>query len=176
MEVYIGTISVFGFNFAPYQWALCSGQILPISSNTALFSLLGTNYGGNGSSTFGLPNLQGRVAIHQGQLSGGSTYSMGQTGGSETVTLNMGNLPAHNHNLLVTPKANNAATDSQTPGNEFSGANTHTPYAAASSGAKMAGFNVTLGATGGTTPVSISDPSLVMNYCIALYGIFPTRN
>ena len=90
---YIGTIQPFGFNFAPRNWAQCNGQLLSISSNTALFSLLGTQYGGNGTTTFALPNLQGRSMLHQGNLAGGSSYVIGQTGGTESVTLTTANLP-----------------------------------------------------------------------------------
>ena len=94
---YLGEIRIFGFNFAPIGWATCDGQILSISQNTALFSLLGTNYGGNGTSTFALPNFQGNTGVHQGQGSGLSQYFVGQQSGTTTVTLNQNNLPQHNH-------------------------------------------------------------------------------
>jgi microcystin-dependent protein len=104
-DQFLGEIRCFGFNFAPYGWALCNGQILPISQYSALFSLLGTNFGGNGTSNFGLPNLQSRVALDVGTLQGGSTYVVGEQAGSENVTLIANNLPAHTHafNIGVAP-------------------------------------------------------------------------
>src|ERR1041385_3867939 len=96
---FLGAICMFGFNFAPRGWAFCNGQILPIAQNTALFSLLGTTYGGNGQTTFALPDLRGRVPIHFGQGPGLSLYDLGQVGGSETVTLTPSTMPAHNHSL-----------------------------------------------------------------------------
>src|SRR5580765_2676031 len=97
-QPFLGQIAIFGFNFPPRGWALCNGQTLAIAQNTALFSLLGTTYGGNGQTTFALPNLQSRVPIHQGQGSGLSPYTIGQEGGTESVTLTTGEMPAHVHN------------------------------------------------------------------------------
>jgi microcystin-dependent protein len=176
MEAYLGTVCVFGFNFAPYGWALCQGQILPISQYAALFSLLGTTYGGNGTSSFGLPDLQGRVSLHMGQLSGGSLYTMGEFGGAETATVLLSNLPQHNHGTTVALSANAAGATSGTPGTNYAGSSTTDQYYNAATTGTMASFNITLGSSGGNTPISISDPSLVMNYCIAMQGIFPTRN
>jgi len=178
MEVYVGTICVFGFNFAPYQWALCYGQLMPISQNTALFSLLGTYYGGNGTSNFALPNLQGRVSNHQGQLAGGSNYVIGEMAGSETTTILTSNMPAHNHSLTLSVNVNNTTQTGNGPASAFPAAAATTRVAAAAATATkfMANPTVTIGASGGTTPISITDPSLVMNYCISLYGIYPTRN
>jgi microcystin-dependent protein len=102
---FIGEIRMFGGNFAPRQWALCDGQLLSIAQYQALFSLLGTTYGGNGVSTFALPNLQGRLALGYGQGPGLSNYALGQTGGSETVTLTTSTMPGHNHSLLATTNA-----------------------------------------------------------------------
>src|SRR5271170_1181314 len=101
METYLGTILMVGFNFAPVGWALCNGQLLSIAQNTALFSLLGTTYGGDGRSTFALPNLQSRVPIHQGQGTGLSPYTIGQVGGTENVTLLSAQMPSHNHLIAI---------------------------------------------------------------------------
>ena len=111
-DQFVAEIRIFPFNFAPYGWAFCDGQILPISQNTALFSLLGTNYGGNGTSNYALPNLQGQVPMHPGQGPGLSPHVLGETGGSETVTLLEPELPSHNHNVQVkntAPPASNGA-------------------------------------------------------------------
>src|SRR5271155_5619646 len=99
-EPFFAQIQIFPYNFAPRGWAMCNGQILPISQNTALFSLLGTFYGGNGTSNFALPNLQGRVPIHAGQGTGLSAYTVGETGGAESVTLNANQIPAHTHSVV----------------------------------------------------------------------------
>lgn len=178
MQVYVGTICVFGFNFAPYQWAFCNGQLMAISQNTALFSLLGTYYGGNGTSNFALPNLQGRVSNSQGQLAGGSTYVIGEMAGSETTTILSSNMPAHNHPLTFSINVNNTTQTGASPAATFPAVAATTKVTAASSvaGKFMANPTVTLGTSGGTVPISITDPSLVMNYCISLYGIYPTRN
>jgi len=178
MQAFLGSICQFGFNFAPYQWALCNGSVLPISQYAALFSLIGTNYGGNGTTNFQLPNLMGNVAIGQGS-NGQSNYVMGETGGSNTVTILNTNLPAHSHTISLSLNANNTIAGANSPAAAFPGlAGTNTkPYNTASAtGVFMANPSATLGATGGTTPISIADPSLVLNYCISLYGVFPTRN
>jgi len=175
MEAYLGSICVFGFNYAPYGWSYCNGQILPIQQYAALFSLLGTTYGGNGTSTFGLPNLQGRTSIHMGQLAGGSLYTMGEFAGVESITVLPSNLPAHSHNVTASVNASNTTAVLGTPGGNVLGTSANEIYNPTTTGT-MASFNVTLGASGGTTPITISDPALVMNYCIAMQGIFPTRN
>src|ERR1700758_3813705 len=108
MEPFLGQITLFPFFFAPRGWAFCEGQLLPISQYTALFSLLGTYYGGNGTSTFALPDLRSRVPVHQGTLAGGPTYSLGEQSGVETVTLTLAETPAHNHAFVgTTENANN---------------------------------------------------------------------
>src|SRR3954465_13916452 len=111
---FIGQISLFGGNFAPRGWAFCKGQLLAISQNTALFSILGTTYGGNGQTTFALPDLRGRVPIHFGQGPGLSSYALGETGGAETTTLTVNELPAHTH--AVSPRASNNAQTTNRPG------------------------------------------------------------
>ena len=188
---YIGTIQPFGFNFAPRNWAQCNGQLLPIASNTALFSLLGTQYGGNGTTTFALPNLQGRSMLHQGNLAGGSSYVIGQSGGTESVTLTTANLPAHSHTFSGASSALNASTAKATVqapvagsllGKSIDASGTVVPliYAPAGSTPAVAlgGLNVagTIGNTGSGLPFANSDPYLVVNVCIALFGIFPSRN
>jgi microcystin-dependent protein len=167
-EPFLGQISIFGFNFPPRGWALCNGQILPIAQNTALFSLLGTMYGGNGQTTFGLPDLRSRVPVHFGQGPGLSSYTQGQAGGTETVTLNQNQMPAHSH--LAT--ANNAsATASRPAGAVPSGGGA---YAATSDGTTMNPSFI--GSTGGSQPHDNIQPYLVLNFSIALEGIFPSRN
>ena len=175
-DPFIGEIRAVAFNYAPEGWALCNGQLLSISQNTALFSLLGTTYGGNGVSTFALPNLQGRVPIHQGQSPGTSTYVMGQVAGSENTTLLVGNLPAHNHPA----NANSAAGPNPSPiGNFWAEANgggkspVVTPSYAATSTGQMA--STAIGMTGSNQPFSVVQPYLCVNFIIALVGIFPSR-
>ena len=167
---FVGEIRFFGFNFAPVGWALCNGQLLPINQNTALFSLLGTTYGGDGRTNFALPNLQGRVPIHMGSGPGLSTYVIGQTGGTETTTLTVGELPAHRH--LV--EANNGAGTLARPADNFPARAGDEAYAAASDQPTMnAGM---IAETGGGQPFDNIQPYLVGNFCIALTGIFPARN
>jgi microcystin-dependent protein len=179
MDTFIGTICVFGFNFAPRNWAFCNGQLVAIQSNTALFSLLGTTYGGNGTTTFALPNLQGRAAVCQGQLLGGSNYIMGEMGGNDNVTVLISNMPAHAHNVGIVVNANARAQSTNSPSGAFpapSEKNQNNYSTTSTTGVLMKGISTTLGASGGSTPIPISDPSLVMNYCICQYGIFPSRN
>ena len=188
---YIGTIQPFAFNFAPRNWAQCNGQTLAISSNTALFSLLGTTYGGNGTTTFQLPNLQGRSILHQGTLAGGSSYVMGQTGGTESVTLTTANLPAHTHTFNGASSTFNASTAKATTQAPAAGsflaksvdsANTVLPQiyspTTPASPVALGGLNVagTIGITGGSQPFSIMPPYLGMNFIIAVQGIYPSRN
>jgi microcystin-dependent protein len=160
---------MFGFNFAPTGWALCNGQVLAISQYTALFSLLGTQYGGNGSSNFALPNLQGRVAVHQGNGAGLSPYVIGEYGGAETVGLSIANMPAHTHTTnsaaLSNPGSPPASVVVLTPANPQSNPGFPVPAATAA-------VNV----TGSGTPFGVVQPFLTMNFCIALSGIFPSRN
>jgi microcystin-dependent protein len=169
-EPFLGEIRTFGFNFAPQGWAMCNGQILSIAQNTALFALLGTTYGGNGTTNFALPDLQGRVGIHQGQGNGLSTYVIGEVSGTENVTLLTGQMPQHSHGLI----ANAGTAGVSRPDGAVlarTGANT---YAAAPDGTAMnAGA---IGSSGGNQPFSIIQPFLCLNFCIALEGIFPSRN
>jgi microcystin-dependent protein len=170
-EPYLGMIIIVPYNFAPRGWAFCAGQILAIAQNTALFSLLGTTFGGNGQTTFALPDLRGRYPIGAGQGPGLSNYALGQVDGTENVTLTVNNLAAHAHTFAA-PSANIAADASKPNGNIPANAVQYT--AAANANGVMGGGNT--GLTGGSTPVDILSPCLGLNYCIALEGIFPSRN
>ncbi|WP_020602394.1 phage tail protein [Spirosoma spitsbergense] len=182
-DPYIGEIGIAGFNFAPRSWALCNGQLLSIAQNTALFSLLGTQYGGNGQTTFGLPNLQGCVAIHKGQGPGLSDYVMGQTGGSQTATLQVTNMPAHTHNgqsgqtpSLAQPATSQAGT-SNSPDNTVPAATSASRMMYTPAGnASMAPYTPTLQPAGGGQPINIMQAGLVLTYCICTQGVFPSRN
>lgn len=170
---YIGEIRMFAGNFAPRNWALCNGQLLLISQNTALFSLLGTNYGGNGTTTFGLPNLQGRAAIHWGTSPTGSNYFQGQTGGAESVTLLQGNLPPHSHAVnAIASGGNQASPSGSLPAIESTG--TSMNYASGSPNAAM--NPAMIGNTGSGVPVSTLPPYQTVTFIIALNGIYPSRN
>jgi microcystin-dependent protein len=175
MEVFLGSICAFGFNFAPYQWATCEGQVLPIQQYTALYSLIGTKFGGNGTTTFALPNLTGVSAIGQAP-----SYVIGQRGGNTNAILAPNNLPAHNHGISVALKANNTRSTVGDPVNNYPGPSSASGvklYAATKTGVLGGAINITLSHTGSTSPApfSILNPSLVSNYCIALYGNFPPR-
>jgi len=174
MEPFIGQIEVFGFNFAPKGWAQCNGQLLPISQYSALFSLLGVTYGGDGRTTFGLPDLRGRVAINQGQGPGLSTYTIGQAAGAETVTLTTLQIPAHTHTAVL--RGNSEGATSNEPSNKSLGAganifNTNPPE----SGEALNASSIQVAPTGGSLPHNNMQPYLTINYCIALEGVFPQR-
>ncbi len=160
---------MFGGNFAPVGWALCNGQILNISGNEALYALVGTTYGGNGVTTFGLPDLRGRVPIHMGTLSGGGTYVQGQIGGAESVTLIQSQLPAHTHTLSA-----ESAAGADTPAGKMWGIQPQSAYTASptSPGQMRAG---SISTVGGSQPHDNMMPSLTVNFIIALEGIFPSR-
>lgn len=169
-EPFLGEIRTFGFNFAPLGWAFCAGQLLPISQNTALFSLLGTFYGGDGIQTFALPDLRGRVGINQGQGPGLSPYDLGEVSGSETVTLTSAQMPGHTHAAV----ANGSPATSSHPDGAVPARTGSSQYAAAPDGTAMnAGM---IGPAGGSQPFSNIQPFLCLNFCIALQGIFPSRN
>ena len=182
MDVFMGLIQPFGFNFAPRGWATCSGQLIAIQQNSALFSLLGTYYGGNGTSNFALPDLRGRVAVGQGQGPGLSPYTIGEVTGTETTTLTSQQMPMHNHMMTVTSAAATASAPSGSeligaPNGEDSnlGAVTVKMYAPAG-GAQVQLAPQTIGMSGGSQPFSVLQPLLCINYSIALQGIFPSRN
>jgi microcystin-dependent protein len=169
---FLGEIRNFGFNFAPRGWAQCNGQILSIAQNSALFSLLGTTYGGNGQTTFALPNLQGRVPIGMGAGPGLTNRVHGEQAGAETTTLVTNNLPAHSHALNAKAGVGNQAS----PSGHLLAASDQRNSQYSSSGADTAMAATSIGSTGSGTPIDNMQPYLVMNYCIALQGIFPSRN
>jgi microcystin-dependent protein len=172
-DPYLGSIILVGFTFAPRGWATCSGQLLPISQNDALFSLLGTTYGGDGQSTFALPDMRGRAPIHFGSGAGLSTRVQGETSGVESVTLTVGQIPTHTHPLNV----NNSGATLGTPnGNFLAAKNRADPGFAATSDGSVLNSAAVSPSTGGSQSHSNLQPYLVMNYVIALEGIFPSRN
>jgi microcystin-dependent protein len=170
MDPFVAEIRIFPFNFAPKGWAFCDGQLLPLSQNTALFSLLGTTYGGDGKSNFALPNMQGNAPMHPGQGPGLSLHDLGETGGSETVSLLESEIPSHSHGFL----ASQADGINRLPAgmlvanmigvNGYSTTLTLTPMA-----------NESLAPAGGDQPHNNMQPYLTLNFCIALQGVFPPR-
>lgn len=169
-EPYIGEIRMVGFNFAPAGWAFCNGQTLPISENDALFTLIGTTYGGDGQETFALPNLQSRFPIHAGQGSGLTNRTLGEVGGSESVTLTVQQMPSHNHQLLG---SGNSATE-ETPQGNVTGQPVTNIYGNLPAFQEM-DQNV-VGPAGGSQPHENVQPFQVINFIIALYGIFPPQS
>jgi microcystin-dependent protein len=178
MDPFVAEVRIFPFNFAPKGWALCDGQLLPLSQNTALFSLLGTTYGGDGKVTFALPDFQGRAALGQGQGPGLSLYDLGEEIGTETVTLLTTEIPVHNHAFSAT---SDQGTTASSAGNQLAKAfggskqasftgeylNTNSPNVA------MSPFST--GVTGGSLPHNNMQPYLTLNFCIALQGVYPPR-
>jgi len=170
---FVGEIRLVGFNFAPTGWAQATGQLLPISQNTALFSLLGTYYGGNGTSNFGLPNLQGNVAVGVGQGPGLSLYDQGETGGSQNVTLLTSEMPVHTHTF----QANSRPANQLNPtGNAFAKTDASTQIYAPSGGTQTQLASGFLGTSGGSLPHNNMMPFLVLNWIIAMQGIYPARS
>jgi microcystin-dependent protein len=170
-EPFLAEIRIVGFNFAPRGWAFCDGQILPINQNQSLYSLLGTTYGGDGRTTFALPDLRGRVPIHVGRSNGGDIHSLGQKSGEETHTLNANEMPQHTHGVQATDTVG-AQTD--TPDDNLIASSSQTAYGALSSPVAMAPGSVTN--TGGSQAHDNMQPYLALNFCIALQGLFPSRN
>lgn len=170
-DPFVAEIRIFPFNFAPKGWAWCDGQLLPISQNTALFSLLGTTYGGDGKSTFALPDLQGRAPMHPGQGPGLSLHDLGETGGSETVTLLESEIPAHSHPLMSLPASANRTNPEN---NTLARSSAGTPYAAPG-GALVFMAPESLTPAGGDQPHNNMQPYLTFYFCIALQGVFPQR-
>jgi len=188
-EPFIGQIHMFGFNFPPRGWAKCDGALLSIAQNTALFALLGTTYGGDGRTTFGLPDLRGRVPIHQGTGPGLSPRSQGSKSGLEQTVLTESNLPSHTHTAestsastahVVTPagNSNDAANNFWADDAGVSSGTYHSgpANAAMNSESVTTVTTTTLEATGNGTPHNNMQPFLTVNFCIALTGIFPSRN
>jgi microcystin-dependent protein len=175
---FVAQVSMFAFNFAPKGWAFCNGQLLPISQNTALFSLLGTNYGGDGKATFGLPNFQGMASVGQGQGAGLSSYFIGESTGVQNVTVLQSEMPSHNHALVGT----------STPGTTLTASNNQ--LAKAFGGGKQASYTgnylstnapqtpmsaMAVSIAGSSFPHNNMQPYLTLNFCIALQGVFPAR-
>lgn len=170
-EPFIGQVILVGFNFAPRGYAFCDGSVQSIAQNSALFALIGTTYGGNGQTTFALPDLRSRVPIHQGQGPGLQNYVIGQNSGSETVTLTASNLPNHTHLVSATTDVGNAAS----PANAVIARSSVRGQQNFHDGAATAAL-ASLGSSGGSQPLSIMQPYRAMNYVIAVEGIFPSRN
>lgn len=171
-DPFVAEIRIFPFNFAPTGWAFCDGQLLPISQNTALFSLLGTTYGGNGQSNFALPNLQGRAPMQPRQGPGLSLHNLGETGGSETVTLLASEIPAHVHSFV----AFNATASLNAPAADRALARSSGGFAFQQSAANPVNLSPqALSVAGGGQPHNNMMPYLAFNFCIALQGVFPPR-
>jgi microcystin-dependent protein len=178
-QPFLGQITVFPYGFAPLGWADCAGQILPISQYAALFSLLGTFYGGNGTSNFALPDLRGRIPLSQGQGPGLSSYAIGQSGGVETVSLLPANVPSHSHTLFATTApgttntaaANLLSAPQKGSGREGIQGKIYNPAAPDTALAPQA-----IGLAGSNQPHNNVQPFLVLRYCIALSGVFPQRS
>ena len=168
-EPFIGEIRLFAGNFAPAGWALCSGQLLPISENEVLFQLIGTTYGGDGETTFNLPDLRGRVPIHQGQGSGLSSYQMGQIGGVETVTLAQTQMPVHSHPMVA---STNAGVANSPEGRVLATPPEQARFTADTAGSALASQMV--GSVGGSQPHENLQPYLCITYIISLFGIYPS--
>ncbi len=173
-DFFVGEITILGCNFAPRGTAFCNGQLMPISQNTALFSLLGTSYGGNGTTTFGLPNLQGRAMLGIGNGPGLTPRVWGETGGEANTTLFVNQMPVHNHAALGKVGGNNATPTGLTWANT---SGRPAPNQFANAAGTPQNFNATaLSPTGGSLPHNNLMPYLTVNFCIALQGIFPARN
>ncbi len=177
-DPFIGEIMLAGFNYCPRGYANASGQLVAISTNQALFALLGTTYGGDGRTTFALPNLNGRVAVGQGQLYGGSSYQLGQVGGVESTTMSVAEMPIHTHVATVQTAGPVVADTGRSTGSSFAVAagNTYVKGQAPVAGSPMNPGTVTNDAAGGSQAQENRMPYLALQYCIATQGIFPSRN
>jgi microcystin-dependent protein len=179
-EPFLGQLMIFAGNFAPKGWQTCDGQLLSIAQNSALFALLGTTYGGNGQTTFALPDLRGRVPIHVGQGPGLSNYALGEVTGVENVTLIQTEIPAHNHQAVVTvtcadsPQSPTDSPVGAVPAGTSGGPQVYAPSGAAQMSATM--VTAQIGLAGGSQPHTNLQPLLVLTFCIAMEGIFPSRN
>jgi microcystin-dependent protein len=169
-QPYVGELRIFAGNFAPAGWMFCEGQLLPISENETLFQLIGTTYGGDGQDTFGLPDLRGRLPLHQG-TGGGSTYTLAETGGAEEVTLSINQIPAHSHPMLGAAGNGSQAN----PKNNVLASSTLVKiYSGEAPDTAMAATSIT--SIGGSLPHTNFQPYLCLNYIISLFGIFPSQN
>lgn len=178
MDPFVGEIRLLPYSYAPNNWALCQGQLIPIQQNTALFSLLGTTYGGDGRTTFALPDLRGRVAVHAGQGPGLSNYSLGEITGTPTETLSSAEMPMHTHALTGTVKVSSVNGGAISPANGvWGGSPGHDEYAEEQGTSPLAADLITgiSAPAGGGQPHENMMPYLALNYCIALSGVFPQR-
>jgi microcystin-dependent protein len=176
-EPFLGQLLCVPYNFSPRGWAFCNGQIMPIAQNTALFSLLGTTYGGNGQTTFALPDLRGRSAISSGQGPGLSMYDLGEVGGTENTNLNINQMPAHVHPMTgATLNVSSATKVGPTPGGNLLGGASIYVSGSADSTLAAGSLGGTTAVSGGSQPFSLLTPFLALNWIIALEGIFPSRN
>jgi microcystin-dependent protein len=173
-ESYLGCIFLFAGNFAPRGFALCQGQIISIAQNTALFSLLGTTYGGNGQTTFALPDLRGRAAVGAGQGPGLPNYALGEVTGSPTVSLTISEMPAHNHLVSASQNADSTNPQACFPGNDSRGGSPLNIYSTTADTTLMNPAAVQ--PAGGSQPFSVQNPILALNYIICTQGLFPSRN
>jgi microcystin-dependent protein len=176
-EPFIGEIRMFGGNFAPVGWAFCDGQLIAIAENDALFTLIGTTYGGDGQDTFGLPDLRGRVPLHQGSL-GGNSYVIGEQAGAETVTITSSSMAAHNHLVATTGAVANSnvpssATILADEGPASATVKAYQPFAASN---QVTLRNTTVGGAGGSQPHENMQPFLTISFIISLFGIFPSQS
>ena len=179
-QPFVGQVIMFGGTFAPAGWQACAGQLVPIDQFTTLFNLIGTTYGGNGTSTFGLPDLRGRVPIHQGTGAGLSTYVLGQQGGTESVTLQSNQNPIHSHVFNVNnasatqvSPSNNTLANETTNGQPADNAPPYLPYNAAG---QTQLSNNAIGMAGGNTPHENRQPVLAVQFCISMFGVYPSQN
>lgn len=175
-EPYIGEIIWVGFSFCPRDFTEANGQLLTISSNTALFSLLGTQYGGNGTTNFALPDLRGRSPVHAGQGTGLSNIIQGQQGGNESTTLNVNQMPAHSHAAILHGTTTNGNVDSPTGALQANASRSGIYNSTATANTEMSASSITVTNTGNNQPVGIRSPFLGIRACIALAGVFPPRN
>ena len=169
-EPFLAEIRIVGFNFAPRGWAFCDGQLLPINQNQSLFSLLGTTYGGDGRTSFALPDLRGRTAIHAGNSNSGTSYRLGQRSGEETHTLTVSEMPTHDHLLMAASEPGNQLS----PGGNFFAKTSDDTYSDASNLISLDARTVSN--AGGSQPHENRQPYIGLNFCIALQGLFPSRN
>lgn len=179
-QIFVAEIRLFAGDFAPVGWAFCQGQLLPISQNTALFSLIGTYYGGNGTTTFALPDFRSRIPVGLGTGPGLSTYDPGQQGGSQSVVLQAINLPQHTHPVTgtVTMNGTAAAGNTDTPANAYPATLAGTEMYSSTTNNSLLGnmqYNLSAASTGNNLPVNLIQPCLALTYIIALRGIFPPR-
>ncbi len=175
-EPFIAEVRIFAGNFAPRSWAFCDGQLLPIAQNTALFSLLGTTYGGDGRTTFALPDLRGRAPIHAGSGPGLSTRRLGQKGGEENVTLNILQIPSHNHTATLTLHADSTVATSDKPEDMYPARNAaSTPVYGDTANTTLGTGSAIINNTGGNQSHNNMQPYVTVNYIIATIGLFPSR-